>query len=977
HFAARGGNAEVVSKLLDHVGEDRREDYVKSKNNKGETPLHFATRSGEIKVVEELLQYVNDKERYVKSENNKGETPLHFATKSGEIKVVEKLLQYVNDKERYVKSENNKGETPLHFAAESGNVEVVKGLLKCVVKGKEENYIEFANNDSRNALEVAISYGNSKVFSELLKYIKNSKRKQYYNDFKKQVSGSEKGNVYSLDDLQTKGRVEERKKQRNKELITKKTHSHSEAVKDDNNPCSQSESPTSPYSKKRSRISDGNTQKPPEKKVALDDSLGQNVDIEESVGSHQKEDEFYKQDSDRKSDSEANDSRSDSTGSQKEEGYTLLHDAAMLGKNSLALDNQLRRRSASFERQNSGQESGLNNGNNFQKQESASSYKSYEQQDSNRESNSEKGNSLSNNSNNNSKKQESILEKDLYVSSSDDEKDSRSLVGDELRLDKGDLCVSSSNYKDLDLSDDYDSDESSSNRESVCGSPEQNSSGPLEQVNNSSERNDLQNISLQNDASEEERDNSDKSQSNDFKQNDDISDESSSKGSLGNSGENYGNTSPLSSSRIIDIQRSLRNSRENTRLHRATLKDDRYHLAERFLNEGESIDSMDDEGRTPLHWAYIMNTVDIANLLLKMGANPKIDDNYNRIPSQYKHNSNNICEGAYAIKEQASGVGKGKTLPQQNSRSLLEQSGNIGSDSSSSESEKSSPGNKSNVGGNKDSTSQQSSPDNSSSILKQGNEDRIGMEHDYCKKNSLINVQSSSKQQERFSRFSNTNESSIQEESSFKHGNTTEERANNNSHSLSNSDKNYSNISLQSNAQVDVIKQDVEGVEVESNVGSDKSYEQQDSDRKSDLEANNSWSDSTDSQKDEEGCTLLHIAAAEGNNEVVKTLLEGGASVDSKDEKGCTPLHDAVVEDHKGVAQLLIQNGANVNALNSLKKSPFILAEEKSNQGLIKILKNENARSCRNYCEILEMRPETNLNDVTSANQMRRRSAPS
>ena len=143
-----------------------------------------------------------------------------------------------------------------------------------------------------------------------------------------------------------------------------------------------------------------------------------------------------------------------------------------------------------------------------------------------------------------------------------------------------------------------------------------------------------------------------------------------------------------------------------------------------------------------------------------------------------------------------------------------------------------------------------------------------------------------------------------------------------------------------------------------ANVGNDESYEQQDSDRESDLE----------------GCTRLHIAEAEGNNEFVKTLLKKGDDVNSKNKHGRTPLHDAALEGHNEVVKTLLERGANVNALNNRKNSPFILAEEKSNHGVIEILKNENARLCRNYCEILEMRPGTNLNDVRSANQMRRRS---
>ncbi|WP_353276290.1 ankyrin repeat domain-containing protein [Wolbachia endosymbiont (group B) of Villa cingulata] len=120
----------------------------------------------------------------------------------------------------------------------------------------------------------------------------------------------------------------------------------------------------------------------------------------------------------------------------------------------------------------------------------------------------------------------------------------------------------------------------------------------------------------------------------------------------------------------------------------------------------------------------------------------------------------------------------------------------------------------------------------------------------------------------------------------------------------------------------------------------------------------------------------LHRAVQGGNLDIVKFLVDRGADVDSKNKDGRTPLHDAALEGHNGVVKTLLERGANVNALNNLKNFPFILAKEKSNQGLIEILKNENARLCRNYCKILEMRPGTNLNDVTSANKMRRRSAP-
>ncbi|WMT83867.1 ankyrin repeat domain-containing protein [Wolbachia endosymbiont of Listronotus oregonensis] len=322
HFAAKNGNVKAVERLLEFVND--KEGYVKHENSSKCTPLHFAARSGNVKVVEKLLEYVNDKEGYVKHENSNKCTPLHFAAWGSNVEVINKLLEFVGAeaKEGYVQSKNNKGETPLHFAAMSGNVKAVERLLQCVGEDEKENYIRFVNNDNENALDIAISYDSWEVFHELLKYIKNLEQSQYYLDLAKQASGSKKRNVYSLDDLQTKGRVEGRKKQRNKELITKKTHSHSEAVKDDNNPCSQSEGPTSSYSKKRPRISNGNTQKPPVKKVAQSDSSRQEVKIKSNVGNDESDEQ---QDSSRESGSEISGLLSSSSGSQEVE-HTASND---------------------------------------------------------------------------------------------------------------------------------------------------------------------------------------------------------------------------------------------------------------------------------------------------------------------------------------------------------------------------------------------------------------------------------------------------------------------------------------------------------------------------------------------------------------------------------------------------------------------------------------------------------------------------
>jgi ankyrin repeat protein len=49
----------------------------------------------------------------------------------------------------------------------------------------------------------------------------------------------------------------------------------------------------------------------------------------------------------------------------------------------------------------------------------------------------------------------------------------------------------------------------------------------------------------------------------------------------------------------------------------------------------------------------------------------------------------------------------------------------------------------------------------------------------------------------------------------------------------------------------------------------------------------------------------VHVAASEGNEEVVKQLLENGADVEVKDSDGWTALHRAASEGHEEVIKLL------------------------------------------------------------------------
>ena len=58
--------------------------------------------------------------------------------------------------------------------------------------------------------------------------------------------------------------------------------------------------------------------------------------------------------------------------------------------------------------------------------------------------------------------------------------------------------------------------------------------------------------------------------------------------------------------------------------------------------------------------------------------------------------------------------------------------------------------------------------------------------------------------------------------------------------------------------------------------------------------------------------TALHLAAANGHHDVVRTLLSKGALVDAEDENSCTPLMFAALGNHPHSVKELLQHGANI-----------------------------------------------------------------
>ena len=86
--------------------------------------------------------------------------------------------------------------------------------------------------------------------------------------------------------------------------------------------------------------------------------------------------------------------------------------------------------------------------------------------------------------------------------------------------------------------------------------------------------------------------------------------------------------------------------------------------------------------------------------------------------------------------------------------------------------------------------------------------------------------------------------------------------------------------------------------------------------------------------RDDHGRTALNLAAAHGDIDQVKLLLDKGANVNAKDSDGATPLHAAARKGHLAIAELLVARGADVNAASNNGATPLHLAGAYGNMGL-------------------------------------------
>ncbi|MBU6139940.1 MAG: ankyrin repeat domain-containing protein [Proteobacteria bacterium] len=89
------------------------------------------------------------------------------------------------------------------------------------------------------------------------------------------------------------------------------------------------------------------------------------------------------------------------------------------------------------------------------------------------------------------------------------------------------------------------------------------------------------------------------------------------------------------------------------------------------------------------------------------------------------------------------------------------------------------------------------------------------------------------------------------------------------------------------------------------------------------------------------GATALHLACREGNFEIVKILVDGGADINLADNEGWTPLMRAALVGDKNSVDLLLTKGAKADAINSVGESALIHAAYSScNECLISMFKN-------------------------------------
>ncbi|KAI7259132.1 hypothetical protein KC335_g11912, partial [Hortaea werneckii] len=93
-----------------------------------------------------------------------------------------------------------------------------------------------------------------------------------------------------------------------------------------------------------------------------------------------------------------------------------------------------------------------------------------------------------------------------------------------------------------------------------------------------------------------------------------------------------------------------------------------------------------------------------------------------------------------------------------------------------------------------------------------------------------------------------------------------------------------------------------------------------------------------DATSEDEGVTILHLAAAAGWLKVVSALLRQGANPDAADKGEFTPLMHAALHGHINVMRVLLASGANANARSRSGQTAYELAPAEGKLFLRRVL---------------------------------------